>query len=69
MWDDPIVAEVRAVREKLAARFNCDIHAIFKDLQERQIKLGDRLVRRERQPFKSNNNTSVQENSFLHAGR
>jgi hypothetical protein len=44
MWEDPIVNEVRAVRDKLAARFNYDVDAIFDDLQRRQASLGDRLV-------------------------
>lgn len=35
MNDDPIVAEVRRVRDKLAGRFNYDIHAIFADLMAR----------------------------------
>ena len=37
MNDDPIVAEVRRVRDELARRFNCDIHAIFADLRARQV--------------------------------
>ena len=45
MRDDPIVAEVRATREQLAARFGFDVHSIFADLRARQAKLGDRLVR------------------------
>ena len=44
MIDDPIVASVRRVREKLASAFNYDVHAIFADLRERESKLGDRLV-------------------------
>jgi hypothetical protein len=36
MNEDPIVAEVRRVRDKLAARFNYDIHAIFADLMARE---------------------------------
>ena len=37
-WQDPIVAEVRAIREAYAARFNYDLQAIYRDLkaQERQ---------------------------------
>ena len=45
MWDDPIVAEVRRVREQLAAEFGFDAKAIFEDLRKRQT-LGDRLVSR-----------------------
>ena len=36
MNEDPIVAEVRRVRDKLASRFNYDIHAIFADLRARE---------------------------------
>ena len=36
MWEDPIVAEVRAIREALAAKHNYDIHAIFEDMRNRQ---------------------------------
>jgi hypothetical protein len=35
MNDDPIVAEVRRIRDGLARRFNYDIHAIFADLMAR----------------------------------
>jgi hypothetical protein len=36
MNEDPIVEEVRRVRDKLAGRFNYDIHAIFADLRARE---------------------------------
>ncbi|MBM4047943.1 MAG: hypothetical protein FJ279_22815 [Planctomycetes bacterium] len=38
MKDDPIVAEVRRVRDELARKFNYDIHAIFQDLRRREGK-------------------------------
>jgi hypothetical protein len=44
MWEDPIVAEVREVREKLAAKFGFDVKAIFADLRKRQGSLGGRLI-------------------------
>ena len=44
MWEDPIVAEVRAIREKLAAKFGFDVKAIFADLRKRQGSLGGRLI-------------------------
>ena len=44
MWEDPIVAEVHRIREKLAAEYNFDVKAIFADLQKRQASLGARLV-------------------------
>ena len=28
-WEDPIVAEIRAVRDRLAARFDYDVDRIF----------------------------------------
>jgi hypothetical protein len=43
---DPIVEEVRRVREEHAARFNNNIDDIIKDIQARQTKYGARLVRR-----------------------
>ena len=33
MVDDPIVAEVRAARDRLAARFDYDLEAIFRHIQ------------------------------------
>jgi hypothetical protein len=44
MWEDPIVAEIHRIREKLAAEFGFDVNAIFADLRKRQEALGDRLV-------------------------
>ena len=44
MWEDPIVAEVRDIREKLAAKFGFDVKAIFADLRKRQGSLGGRLI-------------------------
>jgi hypothetical protein len=48
MWEDPIVAEVHRIREKLAAQFNFDVEAIFADMQNRQVALGSRLVSRKK---------------------
>lgn len=44
MWEDPIVAEVRRIREKLSADLGFDVKAIFADLRKRQTALGARLV-------------------------
>ena len=46
MWEDPIVGEVRRIREELAGEFDFDVGAIFADLRKRQASLGSRLVRR-----------------------
>jgi hypothetical protein len=40
MQDDPIVEEVRKVREAYAARFNCDLEAIFQDLKRQERDSG-----------------------------
>ncbi len=43
---DPIIAEIRAVRDKHAAQFDYDVDAIFKDIQARQTTSGRKYVRR-----------------------
>jgi hypothetical protein len=43
MENDPVVAEVREIRDRLAARFNYDIEAMVKDAQRRDAE-GDRKV-------------------------
>jgi hypothetical protein len=37
MWKDPIVKQVRKVREERAAKFNFDIKAIIEDARKRQV--------------------------------
>jgi hypothetical protein len=44
MIDDPIVAEVRKARDEYARRFNYDLDAICKDLQQRQSESGRSVV-------------------------
>ncbi|MBE9117273.1 hypothetical protein IQ249_15335 [Lusitaniella coriacea LEGE 07157] len=36
IWEDPIVAEVRAIREAHARQFNYDLTAIVEDLMQKQ---------------------------------
>ncbi|MEM9804906.1 MAG: hypothetical protein AAF959_06475 [Cyanobacteria bacterium P01_D01_bin.56] len=38
MWEDPIVAEVRQVREAYAATFDYDLQALFKDLKAQEAQ-------------------------------
>ncbi|WP_148075421.1 hypothetical protein [Bythopirellula goksoeyrii] len=45
MTNDPIVAEVRAVREKHAAQFSYDLKEIFKNIQHHQKSSGRNYVR------------------------
>jgi hypothetical protein len=40
MWEDPIVDEVRKVRQAHAARFNYDLQAIYADLKEQEKNSG-----------------------------
>jgi hypothetical protein len=44
MWEDPIVEEVRQIREKHAANFDFDLDKIFADLKEKQIELHHKVV-------------------------
>jgi hypothetical protein len=46
MWKDPIVEEVRQIRDENAARFGYDLTAIFIDMKERDEEDRDRLVSR-----------------------
>jgi len=43
-WEDPIVAEVRKVKEQLAAKFNYDVAAMLQDAQKRERRSGHKLV-------------------------
>ncbi|MEP0546120.1 MAG: hypothetical protein ABJF88_04255 [Rhodothermales bacterium] len=38
-WDDPIVAEIRAVRDAHARTFNYDLDAIFADIKRHEDEL------------------------------
>jgi hypothetical protein len=42
--NDPIVDEVRRVRDAHAARFNYDLDAIFQDIKEKEKKSGLQFV-------------------------
>jgi hypothetical protein len=42
--NDPIVDEVRRVRDAHAARFNYDLDAIFRDIKEQERKSGLKFV-------------------------
>lgn len=44
MWRDPIVEEIRKIREEHAARFNYDIDAIVADISKRQEEGGYKVV-------------------------
>ena len=42
--NDPIVDEVRRIRDAHAARFNYDLDAIFRDIKEQEKKSGLKFV-------------------------
>jgi hypothetical protein len=42
--NDPIVEEVRRIRDAHAARFNYDLEAIFQDIKEREKKSGLKFI-------------------------
>ena len=44
LYEDRIVAEVRKVKEALAAKFNYDAHAMLADVRKREKHHGKRLV-------------------------
>ena len=44
MFKDPIVEEVRAARQKHAAKFNYDLRKIAEDLNRKQEKAGRKTV-------------------------
>lgn len=46
VWRDPIVAEVRKVREALFAESNYDIHEFCRRLADRQASSGHPIVKR-----------------------
>ncbi len=45
MWKDPIVEEVRRIRQQHAKRFNYDLRAIVEDLRKQQEQSGRTYVR------------------------
>ena len=44
MPDDPIVEEVRAIRDAYARRFNYDLDAIFEDVRRRERESGVKTI-------------------------
>lgn len=43
-WKDPVVEEIRAIRDAYAKQFNYDIEAICRDLKEQEVQSGRKLV-------------------------
>jgi len=45
---DPIVEEVRCIRDEHSKKFNYDLGAICADIRQHQEQFGRRLIRRKR---------------------
>ena len=43
-WTDPIVDEIRRIRDEHAARFNYDLDAIYQDIKEQEKRSGLKFV-------------------------
>jgi hypothetical protein len=69
MWEDPIVQEVRREREKLSAKFNFDLGAIFEDLRKRQRTLGPWLIRPKQREDAEHPAAQDRDSAPLHPGR
>ena len=44
MWKDPIVEEIRAIRDAYAKQFNYNLGAFYSDLKEQEAKSGREVV-------------------------
>ena len=44
MWKDPVVEEVRTIRDAYAKQFNYNLEAIYRDLKEQEAKSGWEVV-------------------------
>jgi hypothetical protein len=44
MWRDPLVDEIRAIREAYAERFDYDLETIYRDLKELEQPSGRLIV-------------------------
>ena len=47
MWQDPIVEEVRRIRDEHAKQFNYDLHAICEDFRRKQSSSNHTVVSRQ----------------------
>lgn len=61
-WSDPIVDEVRRVRDAYAARFDYDLRAIYRDLKEREKRSGRKIVSYAESPTAVEPNKTLQPN-------
>lgn len=45
MWEDPIVEEVRKVRDAHAAQFNYDLQSIYRALKQEEAESGRKFMK------------------------
>lgn len=69
MYDDPIVNEVREIRERLSKKHKFEVGAIFNDIRKRQALLGSRLVCHEKKRSAEQSAPSDRGSAALHPGR
>ncbi len=50
---DPVVAEIRRIKDRLAARFDYDAEAMLRDAQRRQRRAGRKVVTLAKRPLPS----------------
>jgi hypothetical protein len=53
IWVDPIVAEIHAIREELASKFDFDVRRMLDDVRQREVKSGHRLIHAPPSPAKN----------------
>jgi hypothetical protein len=63
MHNDPIVEEVRKIRDAHAAKFNYDLDAIFQDLKAKEQASGRQFVRYPPRPTKTPQKRATAQNS------
>ena len=73
MKNDPIVDEIHQTRQRLAAKFDFNVSAIFADMRTRETQAGHRLKNRQSSPNKTmhtsgGSTASGMENSSSAAG-
>ena len=69
MYDDPIVNEVREIRERLSKKHKFEVGAIFNDIRKRQALLGSRLVCHEKKRIAEQSVPTDRGSATLHPGR
>lgn len=69
MYDDPIVNEVREIRERLSKKHNFEVEAIFDDIRKRQALVDSRLVRHRKRMSAERSASPDRGSAALHPGR